>query len=135
MKPCWIWPGNTNRDGYPVVPGMHGKQLLLCRVLWEQAHGPIPAGYKVLHRCDRPSCVRLAHFFLGTDADNMRDKTKKGRQAKGSRHGMSKLTEEIVRTIRRELKQGVQGVVLARRYGVSATTISAVVSGQNWSHI
>lgn len=135
MKPCWLWPGTRNRDDYAVIQGAGGKQLLLSRVLWEQAHGPIPKGFKVLHRCDRPACVRLVHFFLGTAADNVADKVRKGRQARGETHGNVRLTAAAVLEIRHQLSCGVRGKTLARRYNVSPSTISAVRSGQNWSHV
>lgn len=44
-----------------------------------KTNGPIPEGMQVLHRCDVPYCVNPEHLFLGTDKENHRDKTAKGR--------------------------------------------------------
>lgn len=48
--------------------------------------GPIPDGYFVCHKCDTPACVNPDHLFVGTNADNVADRDKKGRVAKGPAH-------------------------------------------------
>lgn len=83
---CWFWIAARFQQGYGVFQD-EGKALRAHRVSWEMAHGKIPAGMHVLHTCDNPSCVRPDHLFIGTNADNMRDRDSKGRQAKGERHG------------------------------------------------
>jgi hypothetical protein len=67
----------------------------------------------------------------------MADRGRKGRTAVGvgERHGMSKLTEADVRTIRVELACGVLQAVLASRYGVGRTAISAIKTGKLWRHV
>jgi hypothetical protein len=35
---------------------------------------------KVLHHCDNPKCFNPGHLYIGTDADNSRDCTDRGRQ-------------------------------------------------------
>ncbi len=60
---------------------------LAHRVSWEIHFGPESIeGMQVLHHCDTPACVRPSHLFLGTEADNARDKVEKGRQAEGLEH-------------------------------------------------
>ena len=80
---CWLWYGARNGNGYGVC-GAGGLKWLAHRVAWELSCGPIPEGGDyhgtcVLHRCDVPLCVNPDHLFLGTQADNMRDKAEKGR--------------------------------------------------------
>lgn len=83
---CALWTGCLFRDGY-------GRIDIGCwprrahRIAWTIAHGPIPAGLWVLHRCDTPRCVNPAHLFLGTHQDNIDDMVRKGRQAKGEKSG------------------------------------------------
>ncbi len=49
------------------------------RQAWKYAHGAIPEKLRVLHKCDNTLCVRPSHLFLGTQKDNMLDKSRKGR--------------------------------------------------------
>ncbi len=88
---CWDWTGQTDgKFGYGrIAVGMLRGQFAARpermprigthRVGWELANGPIPSGMCVCHKCDRPSCVRADHLFLGTMADNDADKATKGR--------------------------------------------------------
>ena len=75
---CRKWPGPFTTKGYGVVHH-NGKRLQAHRWIWEQANGPIPKGMCVLHHCDVRNCIELSHLFLGTVADNNKDRAKKGR--------------------------------------------------------
>jgi hypothetical protein len=78
--PCWEWQGARDERGYGRLR-VNDRQTRAHRAMWEQAVGPIPAGMCVLHHCDNPSCVRLEHLYLGTDADNKRDVRERHRGA------------------------------------------------------
>jgi len=75
---CTRWRGRSNEKGYPRC--WHDDQLKrMSRLLWEQANGPIPDGYCVLHRCDNPECLNLNHLWSGTAKQNREDMVAKGR--------------------------------------------------------
>ncbi len=98
--------------------------------------GAIPDGLYVLHSCDEPKCVNPAHLRTGTQKNNMEDRKKAGNTARGSKIASAKLNEDVVREIRRLLKEGVlTQQAIADRFGVSDTTISHIRSGARWGHL
>jgi hypothetical protein len=108
---------------------------------------PIAAGLLVCHKCDNRACVNPDHLFLGTNADNIRDRDRKGRRpvVVGKDHPNSKLTAEAVRDIRarraKPIKRSRWAVnpdsvsSLAREYGVTNTAILQVLAGTTWRHV
>jgi HNH endonuclease len=122
-----------NQDGYGFF-APHHKNVSAHRYSFELYKGPIPKGMKVLHQCDVPACVNPDHLFLGTDLDNARDKTRKGRGnfVQGERQGSSKLTEAAVIDIKtKRLSQSE----FAKLYGVQIGTIWKVLNGYSWTHV
>ena len=88
---CWLWRAATGANGRYGRFGIGSKVLLAHRVAWTLAHGELPDAARVLHRCDNPLCVNPAHLFLGTQGDNLRDMTSKGR------HGLQSHPEKAAR--------------------------------------
>jgi len=130
MEPCILWTGSRNADGY----GTMSRNRKAHRVAWEHERGPIPAGMSVLHRCDTPACVNVAHLFLGTQADNMADMMAKGRGARhdGVHNGQAKLSAEDVRAIRADTRGAF---ALARAYDVAPVTIWRVKTGRAYARV
>lgn len=60
---CWIWTGALHVKGYPWI-SYNGGPVLLCRLAWEAAYGPIPVGYHVHHKCRTRACCRPDHLEL-----------------------------------------------------------------------
>ena len=135
---CWDWTASTAKGGYGKIR-VAGKLRTAHRASYELHVGPIPDGFQVCHQCDRPCCVNPAHLFLGTNADNVRDKVQKCRQAKpkGEESGRAKLTSEEVKLMRAaadRLPHG-GGKFLARWFGVSDRTIKRIKRGKSWTHV
>jgi hypothetical protein len=101
--------------------------VLAHRFSYELVHGLIPDGLHVLHRCDNPPCVNPTHLFLGTNADNVRDRDTKGRGARGTAHWNCRLTDEEVAEIRNA--SGLQWEI-AERFGISHQAVSNIKRGE-----
>ena len=96
-------------------------------------------GLVVRHKCDNPRCINPKHLLLGTQAENIRDRVKRGRDALGEANGLSKLTAQDVLFIRSHYTRG-QGqpyntVALGRMFNVSPRNISDIIHRETWKHI
>ena len=135
---CWLWTAATTAEYGTIGLGGGLGNLLAHRAAWILAHGSIPDGLDVCHRCDIRPCVNIAHLFLGTDLENMRDKETKGRgnQASGEAHGSNKLSATQVVEIRELYVTGnYTQEILSMMYGVTNQTINAIVHRRTWKGI
>ena len=130
---CWECVSHTkDKAGYPVITRM-GRFWRLSRYIYTISKGEIPDGLLILHACDNPKCMNPDHLSAGTSAENSRDMTQKGRQAKGEDNGGGvKLDENKVRAIRSD-ERSLQSI--ANDYGVSKKLILLVKQRRNWRHV
>lgn len=134
---CWLWTGSTNMNGYGrLAIDSKGHYVVAHRVSWEIHHEPIPDNKMVLHRCDNRLCVRPDHLYVGTAKDNATDREERGRSAdrQGIRHPLARLTEQDVSEIITLRDSGLKLQDIADRYGVSDSTISAIIHSKRWAH-
>lgn len=136
---CWLWIGGRDSWGYGAI-NIKGKQTGAHRFAWELANGPISEGKFVLHDCpagDNPSCVNPAHLRLGTHAENMADRQRKGRCARpaGEKNPRAKLTEDLARLIHARHASGESQGSIARSLHVSRTAVYQVLVGKRWAYL
>lgn len=132
---CWEWKASTRSDGYgQIQKGKRGAGIMPShRTSWEIHYGKIENNFHVCHRCDNKLCVNPNHLFLGTNADNMADKKKKGLQMRGEGCPSSKLTENDVIKIRELFRQGYSQTKLSKMFGVVQSNISNIISRRGWA--
>ena len=123
---CWLWQGSKIPTGYGRA-SFRGRNEYAHRLSYILIHGPIPTGLCVCHKCDTPACVNPHHLFLGTIAENMTDRARKGRNGYDlhpERYPKRKLSDDEVLLIK--VKHGEYSTrQLAAMYGVSQSTIMA----------
>lgn len=93
---CWLWTGARSPFGYGRFR-YRGQYIAAHRFAWMETNGPIENGLQVCHKCDVPHCCNPSHLFLGTAAENQRDKVAKNRQARGASHGSATKPERMAR--------------------------------------
>lgn len=134
---CWLWFGAMiNGTGYGSI-SHNSKNIAAHRLSWEIHHGPIPDGLCVCHHCDVRACVNPDHLFLGTHADNMHDKDRKGRGGYllGEENHSSKLKARDIPIILDRLRQGQTCRQIGDSYGLTECAINAIRRGKSWRHI
>ena len=131
---CWFWCGAIDRYGYGVFK-INGRTVKAHRCAYTLFVGEISIGMCVCHLCDNPRCVNPDHLFLGSQRDNMFDKTKKGRVARGECLKKSKLLPASVRRIRLAARSGTKPQVIAQRFGISLSTVYRIIKRQIWKHV
>ena len=150
---CWPWTKGRNLDGYGQIR-VRGVQTGAHRLAFVLARGSIAGGMSVLHTCDNRRCCNPAHLYAGTHRDNMIDMVARGRGrppvgsrhpsrthperlARGERNGAARITEAIVRDIRRRYMPGRRPSQreLAQEYGIAQTLVGMIARGELWAHV
>lgn len=125
---CWECNSHKPSNNYPQFY-KNGKIVRLHRHVYEECFGEIPKGLVVRHKCDNTFCINPEHLELGTHKDNINDKVKRNRQAKGEKNGSAKLTKEQVLQIRNDNRMGKE---IAKDFNVSRATISQIKNKITW---
>ena len=144
---CWPWKAMITESGYGRV-WINDKGYYAHRVIYELANpGSISlsapkdrfgSGF-LRHKCDNPPCCNPAHLEIGTQADNMQDKVKRGRSrwfGSSVNSPRAKFTADEVREIRflYSTKRANQPA-LAKLYEVSESTIGFIVYRRYYADI
>lgn len=129
---CIPWRRSVNAAGYARAQ-MNGREVRVSRVICEREYGPPPTPFHhAAHSCGNSVCVNPRHIRWATPQENIDDKKIHGTNLRGSRHGLSVLTEGQVRVIKQQLSKGVKQRQLASEFEVSPSTIYAIAAGKNW---
>lgn len=138
MSGCWLWSGYVDDIGYGRAG--HPTENKAHRIIWTILYGAIPSGKKILHKCDVRCCINPDHLFIGTQADNVADMMKKGRNKCvpqcGEKNPMSRLTNDVVLKMRK-LRESTNEPYhkIASKFGVSTMTAYRAITKKAWSEI
>lgn len=119
--------------GYGVFTWETGKTISAHKAAYKLAHKCEVRGRHILHHCDVKLCCNPAHLYMGTSADNARDRVERGLARGGCLSGeanpRAKLTLAQVGAIKanqvthREAKQ---------QFGLSGTQYYRIRNGESW---
>lgn len=130
---CIVWPFYRGDNGRGMI-GRAPKRMSAPRAMCIAAHGePLDDEMEAAHSCGNghKGCMNPRHINWSTHMGNVRDRAAHGRDRVGTQINTNKLTEDQVREIRS--RKGRQtGVSLAKEFGVSATSISCILSRKSW---
>jgi hypothetical protein len=131
---CWLWKGPVDAElGYGRTSFL-GYPTTAHRVAWELQNGDIPKviGTRkalIRHLCNNRLCVNPNHLKLGTHTDNAVD------ISNASIDGVYvKLTLEMFKEVIELKKAGENTFRIARKMGVSTTTIINALKGKGYCY-
>ncbi len=130
-------PGRMKPFGHRyVVLSARGRQVtyLVSRLMLRAFVGPPPKGKNdAAHRDGNATNDLLSNVRWSSRAGNESDKISHGRTNRGSRHGMSKLTEADIHIIR-DLPASENNKT-ARRFGICARYVRSIRNRHVWKHL
>lgn len=130
---CWEWRGSKNARGYGLLnlttTDGTTKAVRAHRVSYWLYLAPIPDGKIVCHHCDNPGCCNPHHLFLGTDADNVRDRENK------LRGGTAKISPKTAMEIYKAKGKGRPASQIATAYRLNKSTVLQIWRKEIWKRI
>lgn len=131
-----IWYCDRNRPHVTLRKDGKRKTFRVHCLIMTVFRGTRPEGMQVCHDPDPdPRNCALDNLRWGTHEENMKDRDRHGRTARGDRSGPAKLTEAQVRKIRMLLKEGAKSIAMARQFSVSRSTIHRIKQRIHWKHV
>jgi hypothetical protein len=133
---CWEWKGNLYPNGYGQLRvgtlGVDRRMVQVHRFSFELHNGVVLGNSLCLHRCDNRKCVNPNHLYEGTAADNMRDRSDRGRAPSDTRSKLSPQKVQLARLLRNNRWPYWK---IAFRFNVSNQAIRAAILGKSWEEV
>ena len=132
---CWHWMGARQVNGYGSLATRGEAWGTRYAHRWSYMHhkGEIPEGKMIRHTCDVRHCVNPHHLVAGDSVDNVRDMIE--RNPNGCHRCF---TPELIHEIRAAYGHPPEFpsmTDLAKRYGVSASTIGNIINRRHYSYV
>lgn len=132
---CWNWI-SKGKHGWSYARHTELDGVVSVGVAsWRCFFGPIPKGLDVCHECDNGHCANPTHLFLGTRKQNMQDCVAKKRHVHGSNHYRAKLSNKLVRKMKKLRDAGMTYQAIANSVGVTLGPCWDAINGKSWKHL
>lgn len=130
---CLIWPYAKKKTGYGTV-WIDKRNIRAHRAAYQLIHGPIPGGLYLLHSCDTPSCYNPNHVAPGTQLQNIREASARGRLKRNPENSHTAIINfakaREIRHLRKTQKIKIKH--LAEMFGISIESVSNVLYNRTW---
>lgn len=140
-KGCWLWTAGYSRASNSLGElkepygnfCFYGITYYAHRVAWFFEKREDPGSLLVCHECNTTLCVNPRHLYLGTQSMNkiqcgLDDRA----NCKGEKGGRAKLNDDEARLI---LKSNLPGVILAKKFSISESSICDLRHGRTFRHL
>lgn len=136
---CWEWKGSKGYGGYgrmhvAISRGVY-VSVYAHRIALFLAGVELAPKDKSLHSCDNPPCCNPYHLRPGTQLDNVQDRNKRGRTARGGYRPSRKLTDEMVLSAREKYLNGISIRELGRNHDVDYRTMWLCLKGLTYKAV
>jgi DNA invertase Pin-like site-specific DNA recombinase len=128
MSECW----ETERERQ--IFSFQNKHILGHRVSYTLSKGEIPDKMLVRHKCDNDKCINPEHLELGTHAENMKDRSERGRLCRGEKQHSSKLTDESAKKVFENIGKKTL-TETASEFGITKQSVWKIWKKKSWKHI
>ena len=122
---CLEWQGSRTAYGYGEI-SFGGRARRTHRLVYEAKVGAILPGMVVRHACDNRPCVNPEHLICGTQGDNVKDKTLRGRARR-------KLSPEQVSAIRERRSNGETLSRIAADFKIDQSMVALIHKRKSWA--
>lgn len=131
---CWPWMAGCFSSGYGAFSFIfRGKKVTrrAHRIALSMHDGHL-GKKKALHSCDNKPCCNPAHLWGGTVLQNVADRDRKGRTARGEQSGKAKITSEQAIAIR---SSTMSQRATAKAHGISKSMVGNIRRNESWTHV
>lgn len=140
VKPNRILKQSNHKQGYKAV-GLHrdnlDQHLLVHRVVYEAFNGPIPPGFEINHKDGSKINNHISNLECVTRTVNIRHAMNSGLiNNDGENNPMAKLTNEIVREVKRLYKPKEVGYKkVGQILGIKWESVRDIIKERKWKSI
>ena len=132
-----LTPKKTTQYGHQQVrlchDGHHWRSV--HRLVLEAFVGSCPDGMECAHNDGNPENNSLDNLRWATRKENHADKRGHGTLLRGGKANGAKLSEDMVREIRRLARNGTKQRSIANTFAVTESNISQIIKGKTWSWV
>lgn len=123
---CWTWLGYAEKGYGRYFDGQRMRGAHELALEWYSGEKRLPH-LETCHSCNNPICCNPNHLRFDTRLSNVRDSIEAG-----TFKARAVITREDAVLIRERRAAGATGQSLAKDFGLSPATITAIVRGDRW---